>query len=60
MFSLVIAAETQLSDKDKMFTYGLIHDIGLTVLDIYLPDYLNKIYELQLKGIHQITVEKLF
>lgn len=29
----MIAAETQLFDKDKMFTYGLIHDIGITVLD---------------------------
>lgn len=55
----MIADETKLSDKDKMFTYGLIHDIGITVLDICLPDYLDRIYELHTKGIHQIAAEKI-
>lgn len=55
----MIADETKLSDKDKMFTYGLIHDIGVTVLDICLPDYLDRIYELHTKGIHQIAAEKI-
>lgn len=55
----MIADETKLSDKDKMFTYGLIHDIGITVLDICLPDQLDKIYDLQKKGIHQIVAEKI-
>lgn len=55
----MIADETKLSDKDKMFMYGLIHDIGITVLDICLPEYLDKIYELQLKGTHQIVAEKI-
>ncbi|WFA07616.1 HDOD domain-containing protein [Tissierella sp. Yu-01] len=57
--SYMIAEETNLCDKDKMFTYGLIHDIGITVLDICLPDYIDKIYSLQLKGIHQIAAEKI-
>lgn len=57
--SSMIAHETSLCDKDKMFTYGLIHDIGVIVLDICLPDYLNKIYSLQLKGLHQIVAEKI-
>lgn len=55
----MIAAETGLCDKDKMFTYGLIHDIGVTVLDICLPEHLDKIYTLQLKGLHQIAAEKI-
>lgn len=55
----MIAEETGLSDKDKMFTYGLIHDIGVTVLDICLPDYLDRIHEMQLKGMHQIAAEKI-
>lgn len=55
-----IAAETGLSDKDRMFTYGLIHDIGITVLDICLPEYLDKIYTMQLqKGLHQTVAEKV-
>ncbi len=59
MASYMIATETKLSNKDKMFTYGLIHDIGVTVLDICLPDYLDKINEMQLKGMHQIVAEKI-
>lgn len=57
--AFMIADETGLSDKDKMFTYGLIHDIGVTVLDICLPEYLDEIHELQLKGMHQIVAEKV-
>lgn len=55
----MIADKTKLCDKDKMFTYGLIHDVGITVLDICLPDQLDKIQELQLKGVHQIVAEKI-
>lgn len=57
--SYMIANRTGLSDKDKVFTYGLIHDIGVTVLDICLPEYLDKIYALQKKGLHQIAAEKI-
>lgn len=59
MAAYMISAETKLSDKDKMFTYGLIHDIGITVLEICLPDYLDKINEMHLKGIHQLIAEKI-
>ncbi|NLB78429.1 MAG: HDOD domain-containing protein, partial [Clostridiaceae bacterium] len=38
--SYMIADRTGLCDKGKIFTYGLIHDIGITVLDICLPDLL--------------------
>lgn len=55
----MISAETKLSDKDKMFTYGLIHDIGITVLDICLPDHLDEINEIHLKGTHQLIAEKI-
>ncbi len=47
--SYMIAAETGLCDRERIFTYGLIHDIGITVLDICLPDYLDRIYEMQLQ-----------
>lgn len=57
--SYMIAAETGLSHKDKMYTYGLIHDIGVAVLDICLPEHLDKINILQNKGVHQIAAEKL-
>ncbi len=58
--SYMIAAETGLCDEEKMFTYGLIHDIGITVLDICLPNHLDDIYTRQLqKGLHQIVAEKV-
>lgn len=47
--SYMIADETKFRDKKKMFTYGLIYDIGITVLDICLPDLLDKVHELQMK-----------
>ena len=60
MASYFIATKTGLCDRDKMFTYGLIHDIGITVLDICLPSYLDKIYTLQTQqGLHQIVAEKI-
>jgi len=54
----LIAEETKLTDKEKIFTYGLVHDIGITVMNICLPDHLDKILELQKKGLHQIVAEK--
>jgi len=47
--SYMIADETGLCDKERIFTYGLINDIGVTVLDICLPDHLDKIYTMQLQ-----------
>ncbi|NLM03746.1 MAG: HDOD domain-containing protein [Clostridiales bacterium] len=55
----IIAKETGLSDGSKMFTYGLIHDVGVTILDRCLPEYIDEIHKLQLKGMHQIASEKI-
>jgi len=57
--SHMIATKTGLCDEDKLFTFGLIHDVGVTVLDICLPEHLDKIYALQMKGLHQIAAEKI-
>lgn len=58
--SYMIAEKTGLCDKEKIFTYGLIHDIGTTVLDICLPERLDAIYTKQLEqGVHQIVAEKV-
>ncbi len=55
----MIAEETGLSNKDKIFTYGLVHDIGVTVLDNCMPDQLDQVYNRQMKGLHQIAAEKI-
>ncbi|NLM44573.1 MAG: HDOD domain-containing protein [Clostridiales bacterium] len=58
--SYMIAEKTGLCDKDKIFTYGLIHDIGITVLDICLPEHLDRIFVMKTQqGIHQIAAEKI-
>lgn len=58
--SYFIATRTGLCDRDKMFTYGLIHDIGITVLDICLPSHLDRIYNMQTeKRLHLIVAEKI-
>jgi len=58
--SYLISEKTGLCDKEKMFTYGLIHDIGITVLNICLPDLLDEIYTMHLeKDCHQIVAEKV-
>lgn len=55
----MIVEKTGLSNVDKMFTYGLIHDIGVTVLKICLPGHLDQIFDMQKKGAHQIVAEKI-
>lgn len=57
--AFMIAEITKTTDKDKIFTYGLIHDIGITILDICLPEDLDKIQELSEQGLHQIIAEKV-
>ena len=58
--SYMIAEKTGLCDREKIFTYGLIHDIGVTVLDICLPQYLDEIYTRQIEnGVHQTVAEKV-
>lgn len=54
-----IAEETGRADKDRMFTYGLIHDIGVTIIDICLPEEMDKVHVLMEKGIHQIAAERM-
>jgi HD-like signal output (HDOD) protein len=46
-------------DKHMLFTYGLIHDIGIPVLDYCLPEYLDQIAEKVNSGTHQIVAEKV-
>ena len=53
-----IAAKTKISQPDRLFAYGLLHDLGVTVLDICLPDLLEDIGHAQTEGTHQVVAEK--
>ena len=45
-------------DKYKLFTYGLIHDIGIPVLDVCMPDKLDEVGRKVKAGIHQLVAER--
>ena len=45
-------------DKLKLFTYGLIHDIGIPLLDVCVPELVDDIFEKLMKGMHQVVAER--
>lgn len=53
-----IAEKTKIADKETVFAYGLIHDIGVTVMDICLPELLDEICRIKRRGTPQIIAEK--
>lgn len=55
----MISQHLKKGDKHMLFTYGLIHDIGIPVLDNCLPDHLDRIAEKVTKGTHQVVAEKI-
>jgi HD-like signal output (HDOD) protein len=56
--SCILASRTKQGDKYKLFSYGLVHDIGISVLDVCLPEMIDEINSKLQKGIHQIVAEK--
>lgn len=55
----LLSAKIKKGDKYKLFSYGLIHDIGILVLDTCMPEMLDEITSRLLKGVHQIIAEKI-
>lgn len=55
----ILAARTKISQPDRVFAYGLIHDLGVTVLDICLPDLLDEICHVMGKGSRQVVAEQV-
>lgn len=51
----------KLGQKDdfQLFSYGLLHDIGILVMDTYLPEQMDEIYMMVLAGTSQIVAEKV-
>ncbi len=48
----------RLGDKHKLFSYGLIHDIGIALIDACLPGLLDDVTDKVLGGIHQLAAER--
>ncbi len=55
----IIATRTKISQPDRVFAYGMIHDLGVTVLDSCLPDLLDEVCHVRAKGSRQIVAEQV-
>lgn len=56
--SSMLASRIRQGDPYKLFTYGLIHDIGIALLDACLPELIDEASEKVLGGIHQLAAER--
>lgn len=45
-------------DKFKLFTYGLVHDIGIALIDVCLPGLMDDVTDKVKSGIHQLVAER--
>lgn len=57
--SSMLSARAQKGDRFKLFTYGLLHDIGIALLDACTPGLLDMAAEKVLTGLHQVIAERL-
>ncbi len=53
-----LSERLQKGDKYKLFTYGLIHDIGIPVMDVCMPEQLDEVGVKLKAGIHQLVAER--
>lgn len=57
--SCMLSSRIKQGDKYKLFSYGLIHDIGIALLDACLPELIDEVSEKLMKGVHQLVAERL-
>ncbi len=56
--SSMLSSHLKTADKYKLFSYGLIHDIGVALLDTCVPNCLDQVTQKLKKGIHQVIAER--
>lgn len=56
--SSMLSLRLKQGDKFKLFSYGLIHDIGIAVLDVCLPELIDEVSEILKRGVHQLVAER--
>lgn len=56
--SCKLAVKVGICDKYEPFAYGLVHDIGIAVLDTCLPEVLDEVFTKVEEGTPQIIAEK--
>ena len=58
--SCVLAEKLKKGDKFKLFSYGLVHDIGIIVLDTCFPELVEKIIEKMYTGMGHTSSERIY
>ena len=56
IISCALVDELEYGDKYKLFAYGLIHDVGIVVLDACAPELLDEIFAMVQQGTPQLTM----
>lgn len=56
--SCMLSSRIKQGDKYKLFSYGLIHDIGIALLDACLPELIDEVSKKLMRGIHQLVAER--
>ena len=57
--SVMLSSRIRQGDKYKLFSYGLLHDIGIALLDACLPDLMDDVSAKVTNGVHQLAAERL-
>ncbi len=55
----MLCSLTNLGDRYKIFSYGLLHDIGIALVDACLPDMIDEVSKKVMAGSHQLVAERV-
>lgn len=55
----MLSEKTRRGDRFTLFSYGLIHDIGIALLDACLPGMMDEIFQKVKSGVHQLVAERV-
>lgn len=58
IISCALAEELRGGDRYQLFAYGLMHDIGIALMDACFPELVDAVYARIMKGSHQIIAER--
>jgi HD-like signal output (HDOD) protein len=56
--SSILSTRIKKGDRFKLFTYGLLHDIGIVLLDACVPEMVDEVAGKLLRGVHQVVAER--
>lgn len=57
--SIAIAEWLGEGNKYELFAYGMLHDIGVVLYEVCLPEAIEKVQEILRRGNHQIVAERI-